>query len=192
MEVESGEDLTEFFNDLIYGEGYPSYSIEWRRINDSQIRIIANQTQSHSSVSFFEAPIPLKIFGSGGEEIDIILDNTSNGEEFIEDITFDIGLIVFDADHHLISRNNTVTLGVGDHTITNNIVIYPNPSKELFHINKPNSVSIQSIKIYSVLGQLVKEQSFEETINISELSKGLHFIHLETNYGKIHKTLLKR
>ena len=192
MEVESGEDLTEFFNDWIYGEGYPSYSIEWRRINDSQIRIIANQTQSHSSVSFFEAPIPLKIFGSGGEEIDIILDNTSNGEEFIEDITFDIGLIVFDADHHLISRNNTVTLGVGDHTITNNIVIYPNPSKELFHINKPNSVSIQSIKIYSVLGQLVKEQSFEETINISELSKGLHFIHLETNYGKIHKTLLKR
>jgi len=192
MEDESGEDLSEFFNDWIYGEGYPTYSIEWRRMNASQIRIIANQTQSHNSVSFFEAPIPLRIFGTGGEEIDIVLDNTSNGQEFIEDVTFDIGLIVFDADHHLISRNSSVVLGIGDHTIANNIVIYPNPSEEVFHINKPNSVEITKVKIYSILGQLVKEQTFEETINISELSSGLHFIHLETNYGEIHKTLLKR
>jgi len=169
MEVESGEDLTEFFNDWIYGEGYPSYSIEWNRINDSQIRIIANQTQSHNSVSFFEAPIPLRIFGTGGEEVDIIIDNTVNGQEFIEDISFDIGIIVFDPDHHLISRNSSVTLGLEGHTIANTVMIYPNPTSELFHINIPDSVTIQSIKIYSVLGQLVKEQAFEETVNKSEL-----------------------
>jgi aminopeptidase N len=28
MKAESGEYLTEFFNDWLYGEGYPSYSVE--------------------------------------------------------------------------------------------------------------------------------------------------------------------
>jgi len=192
MESVSGQDLTEFFNDWIYGEGYPSYTISWSRINATQISIIVNQSQSHNSVSFFEAPVPLKIFGNEGEEIDIILDNTANGQEFIEDIAFDIGLIVFDADHHLISKNNTVILGLSENSIANKIVVYPNPTVDLFYVNKPVSVEVDAIKIYTVLGQIIKEQSFSETIDISELSSGLYYIYFETNFGRIHKTLLKQ
>lgn len=192
MEDVSGEDLTEFFNDWIYGEGYPSYNVEWARANGSQINIVINQNQSHSSVSFFEAPVPLKIFGTGGEEVDIVLYNTINGELFVEDIAFEVGLIVIDPEYHLISKNNTVVLGVGENTIANSIVIYPNPSTGEFHINQPASVEISSVKIYSVMGKLVKEQSFSETINISEMSSGLYYVYFETNFGEIHKTLLKQ
>ena len=70
--------------------------------------------------------------------------------------------------------------------------IYPNPSLGEFYINKPVSVEIESIKIYSVLGKLIKKQSFSDTIDISELTSGLYYIYFETNYGKIHKTLLKQ
>jgi aminopeptidase N len=192
METESGTDLTEFFNDWVFDEGYPSYSVAWNRINEDEIRIVINQTQSHNSVSFFEAPVPLKIFGNGGEEIDIILNNTTNGEEFIEPINFDIGLIVFDSDRHLISKNNTVTLGTNDLSIANNISITPNPAQETIHINKPASVEIEKIKIYNVLGQLMKEQKYSETVVISDLTTGLLFVHFETNYGIIHKSLIKR
>ena len=192
MEAESGEDLTEFFNDWVFGEGYPSYTVEWNRMNDDEIRIVIDQTQSHNSVSFFEAPVPLKIFGSGGEEIDIVLDNTTNGEEFIEAISFDIGLIVFDPDRHLISKNNTVTLGTNEFSIANNISIAPNPAQETIHINKPASVEIEKVKIYNVLGQLVREQNFSETIGISDLPTGMLFVYFETNYGIIHKSLIKR
>ena len=192
MESESGEDLTEFFNDWVFGEGYPIYSVEWNRINDDEIRIVINQTQSHSSVSFFEAPVPLKIFGSGGEEIDIVLDNTINGEEFIEPISFDIGLIVFDPDRQIISKNNTVVLGTNEHSIANNISIAPNPAQETIHINKPASVEIENVKIYNVLGQLVREQNFSEIISISDLPTGMLFVYFETNYGIIHKSLIKR
>ncbi len=192
MEAISGEDLTEFFNDWIYGEGYPTYTIVWSRINASQISIVINQAQSHNSVDFFEAPVPLKIFGNGGEEVDIILDNTTNGQEFIEDIAFDIGLIAFDVDHHLISKNNTVILGINENSIANNIVVYPNPSVNKIYIDRPVSVDIERIKIYSVLGQLLRVQSFSEIIDISELSSGLYYIYFETNYGRIHKTMLKQ
>ena len=192
MESESGEDLTEFFNDWVFGEGYPSYSVEWNRMNDDEIRIVINQNQSHNSVSFFEAPVPLKIFGNGGEEIDIILNNTTNGEEFIEPISFDIGLIVFDPDRHLISKNNNVVLGTNEFSIANNIFIAPNPAQETIHINKPASVEIENVKIYNVLGQMVREQNFSEIISISDLPTGMLFVYFETNYGIIHKSLIKR
>ncbi len=192
MEAVSGENLTEFFNDWIYGEGHPSYTIAWNRINTSQISIVVNQTQSHNSVSFFEAPVPLNIFGSGGEEIEIILDNTTNGQEFIEDITFDIDLIAFDIDRHLISKNNTVILGLSENAIANKIVVYPNPSADVFYVNKPVSLEIDTVKIYSVLGQLIEEQPFSETVDISEIPSGLYYIYFETNFGRIHKTLLKQ
>jgi len=192
MEEVSGQDLTEFFNDWIYGQGYPSYTINWNRINSTQINIVVNQTQSNSSVSFFEAQVPLRIFGNGGEEVDIVLDNTSNGQQFTENIAFDIGLIAFDPDSHLISKNNNVILGTDEFSIANDISIYPNPSEGIVHINIPASVDIKSIKIYSVLGQLEKQQTFSESLDVSDLSTGMHFIYFETNYGSIHKTLLKK
>jgi len=192
MEAVSGENLSEFFNDWIYGQGYPSYSVEWNRLNPTEIRIVINQTQSNGSVSFFEAPVPLRVFGTAGEEVDIILNNTLNGEEFIVNIDFEIGIIAFDPDRHLISKNNSVVLGNNEFTIANDIYVYPNPSEGSLHIKVPASVEVESIKIYSVLGQLVMKQVFSENIDISELSTGMHFIYFETNYGRIHKTLLKK
>ena len=102
------------FDDWIYNEGYPRYTIEWNQPNTEDVRIVVNQTQSHSSVSFFEALVPLRIFGTEGEIIDIELDNTVNEEVFIENVGFNVGLIAFDPNFHLISRNNNVVLGISD------------------------------------------------------------------------------
>lgn len=83
-------------------------------------------------------------------------------------------------------------LGTNEFSLATRIFVYPNPSEGIVHINVPNFVEIESIKIHYVLGQLVKEQYFSETINITEFSTGIHFIYFETNYGRIHKTLVKR
>ncbi len=190
MENTSGVNLTEFFNDWIYGEGYPSYHLNSTRINSDQIEVVINQTQSHNSVSFFEADVPIKIFGTGGEEVDMVLENDSNGQAFLLDIPFNVGLIVVDPDFHLISRNNTVTLGIHDNTLLENVVVYPNPAKTTFQIRKPNHISIDSIEIFNVLGQRVLSPQVEESVSIASLSKGLHFIKLYTNQGTVTKKLL--
>ncbi|MFK5982905.1 MAG: M1 family aminopeptidase [Flavobacteriaceae bacterium] len=192
MEAVSGEDLTEFFNDWIYGQGYPSYTIEWSRINTDEIKFIVNQTQSNGSVSFFEAPVPVRVNGPGGQSEVFILDNTVNGEEFIEAVNFEVNSVSFDPDSHLISKYNSVILGTNEFSIANGITFYPNPSEGIAHISVPNLVEIKNVKIYNVLGQLVKDQVFSETINITELSTGIHFIYFETNYGRIHKTLVRQ
>ncbi len=83
-------------------------------------------------------------------------------------------------------------LGTNEFSVATGIFVYPNPSDEIIHIKVPVSVKIETVKIYNVLGQLVQEQDFSESIDISKLSEGMHFIYFETNYGSIHKTLIKR
>lgn len=192
METASGEDLTEFFNDWIYGEGYPSYQLEWSRQNASEIKITVNQTQSHNSVSFFEAPVPIRVYGTGGEEVDLFLDNTTNGQEFIEEISFDIGIIIVDPDYHLISRNNSVILGVNDNVLASEFIIYPNPAVSEFQIKKPNDLTIESIEIYDVLGRKLMSPIVQENISVENLASGIHFILFETNKGTLRRTLVKK
>jgi len=50
--------LTEFFNDWIYNQGYPSYTITAQNWGPGQARVVVNQTQTDASVSYFEMPVP--------------------------------------------------------------------------------------------------------------------------------------
>ena len=79
VEESTQEDLTEFFNDWLYGEGYPTYTIEWSQPSENLARFVINQTQSHSSVDFFESKVTLKLNGTNGETLTATLDNTYNG-----------------------------------------------------------------------------------------------------------------
>ena len=192
METTSTENLTEFFNDWLYNQGYPSYAIEWNQPNVNQVRFVLNQTQSHVSVSFFEAPVPLRVHGTGGEVLDVVLDHTSNGQEFFEAVTFTVSSIEFDPEADLISKNNTITLNTDEFQLDARFHMYPNPSSTLIHIQKPITTEVSHLKIFNILGQLVKVQDYKDTIDISQLSSGLHFIRFETNQGVIHKSLLKQ
>jgi len=75
--------------------------------------------------------------------------------------------------------------------ISNSLKVYPNPVNTLLHIKKPDDLTINSLKIYNLLGQLVEEFSFLETIDVEHLSSGMHFIVFQTNKGVFHKKVLK-
>ena len=192
METASGEDLTEFFDDWVYNQGYPSYTIEWSQITPTQLRFVVSQAQSHNSVSYFEAPLPIRVHGDGGEVLDFILDNTTNNEEFFRDVTFTVSQVEFDPETDLISKDNTVLLSTEEYIPDIEFKIFPNPVQAELQIQKPTQMDITAIKVFNILGQLVLEPEFNEIINVTSLSTGLHFIRFETNEGIIYKSLLKQ
>jgi len=192
MELASGLDLTEFFNDWLYNQGYPSYNIEWTQPNPSQVQIRIDQNQSHPSVSFFEAPVTLRLNGTNSETQDIVLENTSNGQVFLEGIMFNVANIQFDPEFDLISNNNSVVLGLNDEFPGLQFSVFPNPANTEIFIQKPNDLVISNIRIRDILGRLVLESPFQDNLNIESLSTGLHFLTFTTNKGFIHKRLLKQ
>ncbi|MFD0990681.1 M1 family aminopeptidase [Mariniflexile jejuense] len=191
MELSSGESLTEFFNDWLYNQGYPSYTIQWNQLTPTQVQISISQIQSDASVSYFEAPIPLRIIGTLGETLDITLNNTTNNETFLNAVNFTVASIQFDPEADLISKDNSISLAIEKRNLTSQFLIHPMPASNEFTITKPESIKVNNVKIINALGQLVYQSNWSSTINISSLPSGLFFVQFNTNHGIINKTLLK-
>ena len=191
METTSGQDLSEFFDDWLYNQGYPTYNIQWNQPNASQINITIAQTQSHPSVSYFEAPVPLRILGTQGEILDIVLDNTTNQQLFTNTIGFTASEILFDPEYDLISRNSTVQLNIEDPNLELPFVVFPNPVSQALYIQKPSSMQISEVRVYNTLGQLLSQRPYSPTMDMSSFATGMLVVQFQTNEGVITKSLLK-
>lgn len=190
LETVYGESLTEFFNDWIYNQGYPTYDIMAQNWGSGQVRFVVNQTQSDASVSYFEMPVPVRVFGANGEQQDFILENTSNGQVFLENIAFPVIGVEFDPNKHLISRNSTTNLSKDVFMVDKSIVLYPNPTNNILYIQKPVSIDVQNVTLFNALGQMVQE-SFSTEINVQSLPKGVYGVVIKTSEGTFHKKIIK-
>lgn len=191
LEAVYGQDLTEFFEDWIYNQGYPSYTITAQNWGEGQARFVVNQTQSDASVSYFEMPVPVRVFGTSGQQADLVLNNTFDGEVIIANVPFSITGVVFDPEKHLISRNNSATLGNEDFNMVDAIVIFPNPSTDFIQIQMPTSLVLEKATIYNSLGQKIAEYKSLD-FSVSHLSTGVHYLQIETSEGTYHKKFIKK
>lgn len=66
------------------------------------------------------------------------------------------------------------TASVDDFGIEKELVVFPNPAKDLLNIKGNKTPS--SYKIVNLLGKNVKESTFTNTIDISKLNSGLYFL----------------
>jgi aminopeptidase N len=183
-------DLTEFFNDWLYGEGYPTYAIEWSQPSENLARFVINQAQSHWTVDFFESKVTLKLNGTNGENMTITLDNTYNGQEFFQIVLFDISDVEFDPYYDIISKNNEVVLSLTSNDIQNEVSISPTPTNNKFKIIKPRNLTIDSLVIYNVSGQNVASRKYSKYIDVRDFSPGQYFIKFFSDKGLIFKHLL--
>ena len=191
LEAVYGQDLTEFFNDWVYYQGYPTYTITAQNWGTGQAKFVVNQTQSDPSVTYFEMPVPVRVFGANGEQADLVLNNTFDGEEFIMNVAFPITSVQFDPDRHLISKNSTITLGNENFDVTDAISIYPNPSSDVIHIKMPTSIAFEKVTVYNNLGQIVLENATSD-FSVTTLSIGVHYIDIHTSEGTYHKKFIKK
>lgn len=191
LEAVYGQSLTEFFNDWVYGQGFPSYTITAVNSAPGQAKFTVNQTQSHASVGFFEMPVPVRIFGAGGQQLDITLNNTSNGQVFTESVPFVVTSVSFDPKKELISNGNSITLGLKNFELEA-ISLYPNPSSDHISLQIPDGVVLQKTTFYNMLGQKVKQTANESNWDISSLAAGIYLLDVETNFGVKQLRLIKK
>ncbi len=193
FEAVSGKDLTEFFKDWFYGEGYPTYEVTWyQNPTSKEVQFTVNQTQSHNSVSFFEMPLPITVRGPGKSEI-IRLEITENGQTFNTSLNFDITSIEIDPDKELISKNNSAVLGVDLVKLENDIRIYPNPVKNILTIQNNSQTHINRILFYNILGKIVLQiENPTSKVSLEKLNFGMYLVKIDTDKGVIHKTILKK
>jgi aminopeptidase N len=191
LEEVHGSNLDEFFNDWVYNQGYPTYTITAQNWGAGQAKITVNQTQSDPSVTYFEMPLEIRLSGAGAATQDVVINHTSNGQEFIVSVPFVVTGVTFDPNKHIISRNNVATLAHETFDLDQTISVYPNPANDELHIMMPTSVQLEKVEIYNTLGQLVG-QKLDHDFSISELASGIHLLKITTSEGVIHKNFIKK
>ena len=179
-----GGNLTQFFNDYVYGEGYPTYNIRWNQVGNSII-IQANQATSNATVPFYEMPIPIR-FSNGTKDTTVILMHTSSGQVFNTSISFAATIAQFDPEAWILSRNNTVTFdtnliptATSNIIIDNSITLGPVPATQLLHLYNPANKRFKRIEVYNQLGALILSYIGNTTqLNIANLPSGRYIVKL--------------
>jgi aminopeptidase N len=185
-ESTSGENLTEFFDDWIYGEGFPQHNINWSQI-PTGISINYNQTTIHPSVHLFELELPIRIVGNYGQEQWELLDITNVNDNYTFTVPFPVLGVEIDPDIETISNNNATTLSVNDAFAKAELKIFPNPTSNSFQVLAQND-NLIDLKIYDLNGRLIMDQKSAisnqtEMIFKTPENSGVYFIHLITQKG---------
>lgn len=189
--MSTGKDFTEFFNDWIYGQGHPTYQIRWNQTSDQMLRFKVSQTTSHSSVNFFEMPLPIKVNGTGGHVAYFVLNHTTKNQNFAEQIDFPVSSVQFNYENQILQRNSTVAkdttiLAVND-SGKDPVKVYPNPVKN--YISVSGITKDQQYEIYSMDGKLIKTGTYSsgKTIDVNILTKGVYLLKIENQNLKFIK-----
>jgi aminopeptidase N len=191
MSVQSGIDLTQFVNEWIYGEGYPSFHLRWNQI-ESNFEMEIFQETSHESVPFFHVKIPILITGKEGDSLWVKIDVNEDNSQFQFPVNFEIASVFIDPELTLITKGSFVFRESSFGEIT----LFPNPTKDVFTVGGDYSFQGKySYQIYSSSGQMVREFSnfnpnTNRIISVAELPQGTYQIVFQNENASITKSFV--
>ena len=190
LEASSGKNLSTFFSQWIYGEGYPTYNFSWGQ-NGNTVTIEVNQTQSHPSVSFYEMPLPVKLEGQGLDTL-LRLENTSNGQIFTVNVPFTVSNLVFNPDLDLVC--GTTQIVSLKETNTSPFSIYPNPAQDYLVIDLNEHETIESISIINTSGQVLKNgvELQSKKVSLKNIPVGSYQLKITTSTGVYFHHFIKK
>jgi Leucine-rich repeat (LRR) protein len=103
--------------------------------------------------------------------------------------------IYFDYNFPITTNTYTTTiaaLSTQSFEFGSQFTLYPNPAKEVLNIQSKNSLEIQSIEVYNLLGQVVLAvPNTTNAIDVSSLTRGNYFIKVNTSNGTSNTKFIK-
>lgn len=104
----------------------------------------------------------------------------------------DAAAIGFPDAHAIINLNGRdELLNVGENALEQ-IAIFPNPASDILNVRTPASLEITSAVIYDVLGKASNVQVVNGQINVSNLSRGVYILNLNTTAGTLTEKIVKQ
>jgi hypothetical protein len=199
LELASGQNLDEFFDDWYWGEGYPSYQLSYDQNSSNLISFSLNQSQSDQSVTFFEMPVPV-LFKSAINDTMIVFNHTFSGQNFTAQLDFKVDSVIIDPYNWIVCNQNVVTKAHDLFGAKSLLNLHPNPAKTNITISMPNerAVDIKSLSVYSIDGRVVDvKYSIQSTavntliLDINDLESGTYSLAIVTNENNFNTKFVK-
>jgi hypothetical protein len=191
----TGMDFTAFFDEWYFGEGYPTYSIEWSQ-DDANLYLEVSQSTSMPSITpFFSTPLECKFFFYTGGDTTLRLEMTDAVNSFMFPIGEDIGLVQIDPDNWIINQNGSITVNVPDQESSTAFQLSPNPAYNTLFLSLELETSAPyQVELYDLSGALIRSYQMEkkrEEIDIQELLPGSYLIQVNNGDQHFSKKFIK-
>jgi aminopeptidase N len=201
-----GQSLNYFFQEWIYGENYPDYTVSWSKnlVSGSiyQIDLNVNQTVN-TNPAYFTMPIKVKVNTSIGDTI-VTVFNDAQSQNFQFNVNGNPQSINFDYGNWILKDLSAITR-VDDQFVPNEFSLkqnYPNPFNPSTKIKYTlASKAFVMLKVFNILGKEIvtlvnTEQdagSYSVDFDASNLKSGVYFYRIEAvNFIETKKMLLLR
>ncbi len=201
-----GQSLDYFFQQWIYGENYPKYTVSWSKnlVSGSMYQIDLNVMQDVNTFpSYFTMPIKIKVNTTSGDTVVTVFNNVQN-QNFQFQVNGDPQSINFDYGNWILKTLSPIT-EVEDIVVPKEFSLeqnYPNPFNPSTKIKYTiASEGFVTLKVYDVLGNEItalinsKQDAGSYTVDFdaSKLNSGVYFYRIETkSFDETKKMLLMK
>ena len=193
----SGIDYTPFFDEWYFGEGFPTYSLEWRQLGADALIKISHTSSMPNVTPTFTNPIDLKFTRPGNTDTTIRFDITSNANIFqLNGIGTINNSIAIDPSNWIVNQNGTIVMNelleitslTNEHAIT----LYPNPSSDEIRIQQ--LVGPATYIIYDMHGKVQQKGTVvnNQAISLKSLMDGAYLMRIETEGKQLKKSFIKQ
>jgi aminopeptidase N len=195
FEVMSNINLTNFFQEWYFGEGYPTYSTRWNTANGNLMLEISHTTSMPSVTPTFTNPIEIKFTRSGMSDTTLRFDINSNLNQYLIPVIGTITSVsAIDPNNWIINKIGTNIFDSTLITIAEQIelskeeqlFVFPNPMNESTNIRMAKSGNY-ILFLYDSSGKLITTYPFNDsaTINATELATGSYILEVKSTLGEM-------
>lgn len=210
----SNRSLDYFFNEWIYGEGYPTYRATvtaGSTANTVTVRLEQRNTTASNPTSF-TMPVQMKVQSAAGDTTVTILNDRAD-QTFTLPVKGTISGLIVDPNNWILKTVESVTLPTSVTTTSPAIItavddpaldifrIYPNPTTESVLVDFTLSTAgVANISLVNSLGQRIqtlpepalRPGQYTRTMSLRGLSAGRYTITVETPSGLQSRVVLVR
>jgi len=187
VEQSTGLDLKWFFDQWVYAEGYPIYSLAWDGYSTATPAVAISQRGSNASSPFFRMPVELEFIGTGIDTT-VRVWNTRELQAYSFQFSAPVDRVIFDPHNWLLDGELPRTLDVREAPNTNeDVTVISTQSGYRFDLNTIEE-GLTRADIFDLLGKRIstlgQQMHFEGehsiVWNTSDISAGLYLCRIVT------------
>jgi aminopeptidase N len=191
----SGKSLTDFFNQKIYGEGYPIYDVTYLKHGNDTLVLQMHQTTSAPAVTpFFSGLMEYKVLSAQGDTT-IKLNQTTADQTFSLYYPKVITGIIVDPNNWVLNGAGTIKEGVSTQPApVDHITVFPNPVIDDVSIRMPPN-RYNLIRLIDVNGRLLASYTIPAGTSLFKqnlpVAAGVYFLYFfGNNASDVRKILV--
>lgn len=198
MMTATGKNLASFFDQWVYGQGYPTYSMQYNQFIGYTKIVLSHQTSSVTPL--FTNDISINFKRNGLPDTIIRVSVATNSDTFLFPLSGLISSAQIDPENWIVNAIGTIVanpnLAIEITTVDEQNPIewkiFPNPVNDKLSIQGDN-VNGMEYKIYDVLGKTIAEgKLMNNSIDCSSLNSGWYFLAFTKNSATLKQSFYKK